>query len=829
MKRHNVILESNVEPKDNNVLWLQGNKLKKFGNTGWEDITDTEALNQALNTLEEHSDRLENLADNEDITSVNDVLKFANKDYSPTSYSGLGRVYLRKNFVDGKNVLTQDMINQENTIYIIQYDYDINGQSLTIPSGCVLQVDGGSFSNGTLSGQNSILVENASYIFKEGLTLSGTWINLILHPENFGVVAGVDTDNVTKFQRLADNTPDGATVKFGSNQVYYFNYREGSEVQTNPTRMVFFQKNNIDIDGCGCTINMKGYSIEELNSQQDPGNGSGRDIFTFIQLLNCDNCRVHDFNGIGDFVPFSGKLIFTTTSCNPRGKFIGIMASKNIYVERIKATNIIGNAVHATPGGSNDHPEGEPATHAPCRNISVSDCRVSGCLEGGINFQGNTFDCSIRNCTIDKCQDGIETGTLNSIIEGNNIYDCYIGVSCDSRDVSVMSNHIHDLRQDPEVITGQGAIYLSGRASGYKDGLVTITGNVLSNIPNFALLITGGNRNIVINGNVMRNICHTPISAYRFGNFFMGTVSANVANVTYTNNIIITSPTVTSKEGNVTQLFINYWRYCNNVYIDNNIIVDENNQPITGSYANYFDNNYPSTNVLGNNVDEHYEAEATPEKDSIKIVRSGGIYSALINGLPSLGVRFNTGYSEVSPIVLENIGDYAEFKVHLFGTPTYFVSIPASYNSGYMGCNSTGNIFVFRLKGTSSALLSINYTNATASPHVIKVLCSSISEGNYTYKVYIDDVEKGEQTINSPCTFSRIGHAESSQMLLYSMKTYINSISKTYTNTEIVEATAGGTVYETYPEGTSKYDTTLGKMVVWNGSAWINVDGTALE
>lgn len=40
MKRHNVILEGNVEPKDKNVLWLQGNKLKKFGNTGWEDIIE---------------------------------------------------------------------------------------------------------------------------------------------------------------------------------------------------------------------------------------------------------------------------------------------------------------------------------------------------------------------------------------------------------------------------------------------------------------------------------------------------------------------------------------------------------------------------------------------------------------------------------------------------------------------------------------------------------------------------------------------------------------------------------------------------------------------
>lgn len=51
MKRHNVILESNVEPKDNNVLWLQGNKLKKFGNTGWEDIIEGDVVT---------TDRIEN-------------------------------------------------------------------------------------------------------------------------------------------------------------------------------------------------------------------------------------------------------------------------------------------------------------------------------------------------------------------------------------------------------------------------------------------------------------------------------------------------------------------------------------------------------------------------------------------------------------------------------------------------------------------------------------------------------------------------------------------------------------------------------------------------
>lgn len=64
-------------------------------------------------------------ADEEDITQEKGVLQFKDKEYDDTDYSGLGRVYLRKNIVNGTNVLTQDMINKPNTIYRIQYDYDI--------------------------------------------------------------------------------------------------------------------------------------------------------------------------------------------------------------------------------------------------------------------------------------------------------------------------------------------------------------------------------------------------------------------------------------------------------------------------------------------------------------------------------------------------------------------------------------------------------------------------------------------------------------------------------------------------------------------------------
>lgn len=107
------------------------------------------------------------LPDNEDLTTTepdeqgNTRIKFADKEYNPDSFSGLGHVILRKNLVEvndpqtGKsrgivNFLYQDMINKENTIYEIKYDFDLNGQTITIPNNCILKYNGGSIKNGTV-------------------------------------------------------------------------------------------------------------------------------------------------------------------------------------------------------------------------------------------------------------------------------------------------------------------------------------------------------------------------------------------------------------------------------------------------------------------------------------------------------------------------------------------------------------------------------------------------------------------------------------------------------------------------------------------------------
>ena len=130
----------------------------------WEDLFDWEKF--VINSI---------LPDEEDLTKSlpdengNSYLSLKDRKYEPDNYSGLGRVILRKNIMEiqdpiygkvRKNALYQDMINKENTIYEIRYDFDLNGAEITIPEGCVLDFQGGSISNGTVTVINTKIIPN---------------------------------------------------------------------------------------------------------------------------------------------------------------------------------------------------------------------------------------------------------------------------------------------------------------------------------------------------------------------------------------------------------------------------------------------------------------------------------------------------------------------------------------------------------------------------------------------------------------------------------------------------------------------------------------------
>ena len=118
-------------------------------------------------------------ADGEDIMVDYDFnLKFADKEYVPNQFSGLGRKLLRKRIVNNINLLQQSDINRAGTIYRIQYDYNLQGQTIQMPENCVLFFDGGSISNGSIVLNNTLVLPQCLDIAKNiKCNISGTYQN----------------------------------------------------------------------------------------------------------------------------------------------------------------------------------------------------------------------------------------------------------------------------------------------------------------------------------------------------------------------------------------------------------------------------------------------------------------------------------------------------------------------------------------------------------------------------------------------------------------------------------------------------------------------------
>ena len=236
--------------RDTAENWIEANPILAEGEPGVESISDATVVFKIGDGVRPWSELpyasasvIVNNLDGSDLVAVNNKLQFANKNYNTSLFSGLGRQLLRQNVVNGKNILSQDMINKANTIYHIQYDYDLNGQSIIISEGCVLLFEGGSLKNGTIQFNKTTFISPKF----SNVRFTGSILNQQLNIDDFGAVKGVESfDNSIIINDLINlkkrDAYAGAKTIFIPSGAYYI---------SNSIQLYDYYNSNITLTGEG--------------------------------------------------------------------------------------------------------------------------------------------------------------------------------------------------------------------------------------------------------------------------------------------------------------------------------------------------------------------------------------------------------------------------------------------------------------------------------------------------------------------------------------------------------------------------------------------------
>ena len=178
---------------------------------GMEDFKDTITTQIEQYEPIQITGDVTNAPDEEDITAdSNNLLKFKNRN----NLYGLGKVILRR----GSSFASQ--VTLANTIYVIQYNFDLDSARINVPNGSILLFEGGTLSNGTLVCADLydvrlVYYQDQSEILS-GVTLEGNFIHKACDKDTIREIL-VDNSSITK------DANDVLSVKEGGIQNTHLN------------------------------------------------------------------------------------------------------------------------------------------------------------------------------------------------------------------------------------------------------------------------------------------------------------------------------------------------------------------------------------------------------------------------------------------------------------------------------------------------------------------------------------------------------------------------------------------------------------------------------
>lgn len=316
------------------------------------------------------------LPDDEDIEGfIKDTktyFHFKDREYNPDEFSGKGSVILRRNLVGTdacsiddedhyNNILTQSDIAKANTVYVIRYDFDLQGNTIIIPKGCVLVFNGGSLNNGTVTLNETSLqglncITDAGTVTFDGVFKTGQILSF--REGNSYIVKWYNKD---KWVPFTDSTVDVNTI------VEQYINDMINNVDTSIEKLI--RALNIKFDDLSSTIAAKvlncscgGTGSGGNNSGDSSGDSSGSgDNNNPPGPINPDNPNTPDNPDDPSYTPSSPDDINIGDTDNPRnGSFIQLRVNQfELYEDKLNYNLSTepyllgsGNFVYVDPAGN---------------------------------------------------------------------------------------------------------------------------------------------------------------------------------------------------------------------------------------------------------------------------------------------------------------------------------------------------------------------------------------------------------------------------------------------------------------------------------------------
>lgn len=457
-----------------------------------------------------------NAPDEEDLTSEKqgdtDILKFKDKAYNSAAFSGLGRVHLRKNLSGGKNIITQAMVNKSNTIYHIQYDYDLNGETITLPAGCVLEFKGGSIGNGTII-FNGTIIKADGIAFKSNITISAS--STLAGDVKVGWFAGVENDSV-KLNTLLNSGADNIYLDKIVYHVHGTQRVQDEEMVDSQDNT--YRKYNIGSEWLFCLLLNEVTSKIHWNGATLQQDAETNDSAPIIGLINCHNFVIKDLTIIGD------KLIHLGTTGQWSHGIAILPDCSDIEVFNVSISQNYGDGICLLNNSNNT----EQATFY-AKNISIHDCIFGNTIRNNISvISGENID--IRNNIFRRIDSDLNAdGTAL-------VTDCHAHLFVDM-EVNFMWQTIKNVTiENNSMYSNKIAINnTSGGVSFSQKGIVdnvNVIGNTIencyyyeiawgSNIPSATFFIEG---NRLVGNSLYGGLyCVTKTHSYVRNNTFIGT------------------------------------------------------------------------------------------------------------------------------------------------------------------------------------------------------------------------------------------------------------------------------------------------------------------